>query len=173
MARDISEWLEDLGLGKYADVFAENEIDFNALPHVTEEDLKEIGIALGARRNLLAAIAKLESKIEPMPNQDAADGRPVGAEAERRLLTVMFCDLVGSTALSRQLDPEDLRDVMRSYQDAVAGAVTRYGGHVAKYLGDGVLAYFGWPQAYEDQAERAVRAAHPLRAHGLPKRRRS
>ncbi|MEE8236605.1 MAG: adenylate/guanylate cyclase domain-containing protein, partial [Gammaproteobacteria bacterium] len=158
MARDISEWLEDLGLGKYADVFAENEIDFNALPHVTEEDLKEIGIALGARRNLLAAIAKLESKIEPMPNQDAADGRPVGAEAERRLLTVMFCDLVGSTALSRQLDPEDLRDVMRSYQDAVAGAVTRYGGHVAKYLGDGVLAYFGWPQAYEDQAERAVRA---------------
>ena len=158
MARDIGTWLEDLGLGKYADAFAENEIDLDALPHVTEDDLREIGIALGARRKLLAAIGELEPNAEPAPDQDAAGDRPVGTEAERRQLTVMFVDMVGSTALSAELDPEDLRDVMRRYQDAVAGAVTRYGGHVAKYLGDGVLAYFGWPQAHEDQAERAVRA---------------
>ena len=143
MARDISEWLEDLGLGRYTDVFAENEIDFDALPHVTEEDLKEIGIALGARRKLLAVIAKLESKIEPMPNQEAAGGRPVGAEAERRQLTVMFCDLVGSAALSAQPDPEDMREVVRTYQNAVVGEIARFEGHIAKFMGDGVLAYFG------------------------------
>ena len=143
MARDISKWLEDLGLGRYTDVFAENEIDFDALPHVTEEDLKEIGIALGARRKLLAAIAKLESKIAPMPNQEAASGRPVGAEAERRQLTVMFCDLVGSTALSAQPDPEDMREVVRTYQNAVVGEIARSEGHIAKFMGDGVLAYFG------------------------------
>ncbi len=143
MARDIDDWLEDLGLGRYADVFAENEIDFDALPYVTEEDLKEIGIALGARRKLLAAITKLQTKIEPMPNQEAAGGRPVGAEAERRQLTVMFCDLVGSTALSAQPDPEDMREVVRTYQNAVVGEIARFEGHIAKFMGDGVLAYFG------------------------------
>ncbi len=116
MARNISEWLEHLGLGKYANAFAENEIDFDALPHVTEEDLKEIGIALGARRKLLAAIAKLDSKIEPTPKQMADGDRVVGTEAERRHLTVMFCDLAGSTALSERLDPEDLREVLRAYR---------------------------------------------------------
>ncbi len=159
MARDISKWLEDLGLGRYTDVFAENEIDFDALPHVTEEDLKEIGIALGARRKLLAVIAKLESKIEPMPYQEAASGRPVGAEAERRQLTVMFCDLAGSTALSERLDPEDLREVLRAYQDICSEIIGRYDGHIAKYIGDGLLVYFGYPQAHEDDAQRAVRAS--------------
>ena len=120
MARDISEWLEDLGLGRYADTFAENEIDLDALLYVTEGDLKEIGIALGARRKLLAAIAKLESRIEPTPKQVIAGDRVVGAEAERRQLTVMFCDLAGSTALSIRLDPEDLREVLRAYGSSMA-----------------------------------------------------
>ncbi len=157
MAGDITEWLEDLGLGKYAEVFAENELDLVALPHVTEEDLKEIGVALGARRKLLAAISALgevgaaaTTVREPLPS-----GAP---EAERRQLTVLFADLVGSTALAELLDPEDMRDVLTAYQNTVAGEVTRYAGHVAKYMGDGVLAYFGWPQAHEDDAERAVRA---------------
>jgi class 3 adenylate cyclase len=158
MGRDISEWLEALGLGKYVEVFAENEIDCEALPHLTEDDLKEIGVALGARRKLLAAIARLEDKIGPRPDSEISGDRLGATEAERRQLTVMFCDLVGSTELSHKLDPEDLREVMRRYQDAVAGAITRYEGYVAKFLGDGVLAYFGWPQAHEDQAERAVRA---------------
>ena len=159
MARDVGIWLEDLGLGKYADTFAQNEIDFVALPYITEEDLKEIGIALGARRKLLAAAAELGSKIEPTSSREAAGSRPVVAEAERRQLTVMFADLVGSTALAGRLDPEELRTVMTSYQNTVAGSVSRFEGHIAKFMGDGVLAYFGWPQAHEDDAERAVRAA--------------
>ena len=147
MARDISEWLEHLGLGKYANAFAENEIDFDALPHVTEEDLKEIGIALGARRKLLAAIVKLESTIEPTPKQVAAGDRVVGAEAERRQLTVMFCDLAGSTALSERLDPEDLREILRAYQENCSEIIRRYDGYIAKYIGDGILVYFGYPQS--------------------------
>ncbi len=157
---DIRQWLEGLGLGEYADAFEENLIDADVLPTLTSDDLKEIGVqAVGIRRKLLNATAALNASdgMQDVAGTGAVpDQRPTAAE--RRQLTVMFCDLVGSTALSRQLDPEDLRDVMRRYQDAVAGAVVRYGGYVAKYLGDGVLAYFGWPQAYEDQAERAVRA---------------
>ncbi len=163
MVSDVKRWLEDLDLSKYVDLFAENDIDLSALPHITEEDLKELGVTLGARRKFLDAIQALQSRTPSAPLAEqpvSVDARSpvVSVAAERRQLTVLFCDLVGSTALSRRLDPEDLRDVMRRYQDAVAGAVTRYGGHVAKYLGDGVLVYFGWPQAYEDQAERAVRA---------------
>jgi class 3 adenylate cyclase/predicted ATPase len=158
MARDISEWLEDLGLGRYADVFAENEIDFDALPHVTEEDLKEVGIALGARRKLLATIAKLETEIQPIPKQVSAGDRVVASEAERRQLTVMFCDLAGSTALSERLDPEDLREVLRAYQETCSNIIGHYDGHIAKYIGDGLLVYFGYPQAHEDDAQRAVRA---------------
>ena len=154
----IRQWLADLGLERYADVFIENEIDQASLPYISDDDLKEIGVALGARRRLLAeAQSAGDDAPQAIGEGESAQYRR-SSVAERRQLTVMFCDLVGSTALSRQLDPEDLRDVMRRYQDAVAGAVSRYGGHVAKYLGDGVLAYFGWPQAYEDQAERAVRA---------------
>lgn len=163
MMNDITRWLSDLNLGKFTQLFTENDIDLIALPHITEEDLKELGVTLGARRKILAAIqvlqdGKLTAPVADPTNILVASSEVETAPAERRQLTVMFCDLVGSTALSRRLDPEDLRDIMRRYQDAVAGAVTRYGGHVAKYLGDGVLAYFGWPQAYEDQAERAVRA---------------
>lgn len=150
MAEGIREWLDGLGLGKYSDVFAENEVGLRDLPGISDDDLKELKLPLGPRRRILMA---MEASEEPPTTLNVP--RP---EAERRLLTVMFCDLVGSTALSRRLDREDLRDVIRSYQDAVTNAVTSYGGHVAKYLGDGVLAYIGWPRAYEDQAERAVRA---------------
>ncbi len=152
MTDDIRQWLETLGLENYSDAFEENRIDADVLPTLTNDDLKDIGIvAVGDRRKLSNAISTLGKQTEATSTERST-------AAERRQLTVMFCDLVGSTELSRQLDPEDLRDVMRRYQDAVAGAVTRYGGYVAKYLGDGVLAYFGWPQAFEDQAERAVRA---------------
>lgn len=159
---DVRQWLEALELGKYADAFAENDIDFDVLTELADDDLKELGLSLGHRKKLLKATNSLgdgpnvATASATAPQQPAVEN--VSAEAERRQLTVMFCDLVGSTPLSQRLDPEDLRELMRHYQDAVAGAVTRYGGHIAKYLGDGVLAYFGWPQAYEDQAERAVRA---------------
>jgi class 3 adenylate cyclase/tetratricopeptide (TPR) repeat protein len=166
MVQEVRRWLEELGLGEYADAFDENRIDSEVLSDLTGDDLKDIGVkAVGDRRKLLSAIAILRESDNPPARIDAiSDGASVSASdqpakrAERRQLTVMFCDLVGSTALSRELDPEDLRDVMRRYQGAVAGAVAQYGGYVAKFLGDGVLAYFGWPQAYEDQAERAVRA---------------
>jgi class 3 adenylate cyclase/predicted ATPase/energy-coupling factor transporter ATP-binding protein EcfA2 len=162
MGRDIREWLEDIELGRLVDVFVEHEINFSTLPYITEEDLKEIGLKLGTRRRILAAINELKKKSSP--DQIQPSGGPEAAVFERtgnpekRHLTVMFCDLVGSTELSSTLDAEDLRILMRQYQDTVAGAVSRYGGHIAKYLGDGVLAYFGWPRAYEDQAERAIKA---------------
>jgi class 3 adenylate cyclase/tetratricopeptide (TPR) repeat protein len=158
MADDIRKWLDEQDLGKYADTFVDNGIDLDVVADLDEGDLEKLGLNMGDRKRLLRAIARLADGEPP------TDGTEIGSEvasvqaAERRPLTVLFCDLVGSTALSRQLDPEDLREIMQQYQDAVAGAVTRYGGHVAKYLGDGVLAYFGWPQAFEDQAERAVLA---------------
>lgn len=166
MTADIRQWLDELGLGKHVDAFVEAEIDFDVLPHLSDADLKDIGLPIGARKRLLLAVSRLRLEAAPA-GADASEaaaaeperaGRKASREAERRQLTVVFCDLVGSTELSQRLDPEDLREVMRRYQDAVAGAVTRYGGYVAKYLGDGMLAYFGWPQAQEDQAERAVRA---------------
>ena len=159
MTSDIATWLDDLGLGKYADAFNEHEVDFEVLPELAEPDLEKIGIPLGPRKKLLKAIAALSAEVEEQSEAtEAAPPARAAPEAERRQLTVMFCDLVGSTALSRRLDPEDLREVMSRYQDAVAGVVARFEGHVAKFLGDGVLAFFGWPQAYEDQAERAVRS---------------
>ncbi len=163
---DIKRWLEDLDLGRYLEAFQANAIDIELLPDLDEADLEKMDVAaLGHRKNLLRAIAELDG--EPASTPAAAETTTSG-QAERRQLTVMFCDLVGSTALSRRLDPEDLRDVMRRYQDAVADAVTRYGGHIAKYLGDGVLAYFGWPQAYEDQAEQAVRSGLDGRSNRAP-----
>ncbi len=151
----IEDWLAQLGLGKYAAAFIENDVDLRALPHVSESDLRELGVSLGHRKIILAAINGLAQQPpdEQQPAPVATD-----AAADRRLLSVLFCDLVGSTALSEQLDPEDMHELIRRYQDSVAGAVTRFGGYVAKYLGDGVLAYFGWPMAYEDHAERAIRA---------------
>jgi class 3 adenylate cyclase/predicted ATPase len=158
MTEDIKDWLESFGLRKYAQVFVENEIDFLALPLLTEDDLKELGLPIGARRKLQAAIETLtEQELRPSSTGKVQQTR-TSVDAEHRQLTVMFCDLVGSTELSQQLDPEDLRDVNRAYQDTCKSAIERYGGYVAKYMGDGVLAYFGYPQAHEDDAERAVHA---------------
>ncbi len=158
MARDISQWLEELGLGRYVNAFADNEIDLAILPQITEDDLKEIGVALGARRMILAAIAKFDDPAKHPVTEPPADERSDSGEAERRQLTVMFCDLVGSTALSERLDPEDLREVIGGYQDACAEAIREFDGYLAKYLGDGVLAYFGYPVAHEDDAGRGIRA---------------
>ena len=158
MADDIKRWLEDLELVKYVDVFIDNEVGLRDLPHITDGDLRELGLPLGPRKRILGAVQARDETETPASDETVVAARMPTAQAERRQLTVMFCDLVGSTALSSRLDPEDLSDLMRRYQDAVSGSVARYGGHVAKFLGDGVLAYFGWPQAYEDQAGRAVRA---------------
>jgi class 3 adenylate cyclase len=159
---DVSIWLRDLGLENYAQAFQAHDIDAEVLPRLTAEDLIALGISsIGHRRKLLDAIALLQGGLaraaaEPI----VATLRPL--EAERRQLTVLFCDLVGSTELAARLDPEDLREVMRAYQAACADVVCRYEGHLARFLGDGVLAYFGWPRAHEDNAERAVRAGLQL-----------
>ena len=166
---DIVVWLRSLGLGKYEAAFRENEIDETVLPSLTAEDLKELGVtALGHRRKLLDAIAALRNDASgKAPSADAATtssapSAPPEDRAERRQVTVMFSDLVGSTALSARMDPEDLREVISAYQKCVAETVQRFGGFVAKYMGDGVLVYFGYPQAHEDDAERAVRAGLEL-----------
>src|SRR5437868_930393 len=174
---DVAEWLRRLGLEQYVPAFRANDIDEEVLRRLTAEDLRELGVtSIGHRRRLLDAIAAL-GRAEALPNPplpglapgitgegtkdnpppQAGDGR-VGVEAERRQLTVMFCDLVGSTDLSARLDPEDLRDVIAAYHRAVADVVGNLDGFVAKYMGDGVLVYFGYPRAHEDDAERAVRA---------------
>ena len=161
---DIVVWLRDLGLGQYEAAFRENEIDETVLPGLTVEDLKELGVAaLGHRRKLLDAIAALRGDASPAPTPGvAAVEAPLRDTAERRQVTVMFSDLVGSTALSARMDPEDLREVISAYQKCVAETVQRFGGFVAKYMGDGVLVYFGYPQAHEYDAERAVRAGLEL-----------
>jgi class 3 adenylate cyclase len=160
--QQIADWLQKLGLGQYAQRFAENEIDVSVLRHLTDQDLKDIGIPLGHRRKMMAAIAELPSTSTWKP-EPVVDVEPKPQDtAERRQVTVMFSDLVGSTALSARMDPEDLREVISAYQRCVAETVGRFGGFVAKYMGDGVLVYFGYPQAHEDDAERAVRAGLAL-----------
>ena len=165
----IALWLESLGLGQYASAFDSNEIDAETLPKLTAEDLKEIGVAaLAHRKKILEAIAALDGDQHTSRSPPATDTMAVTShhqphvarprDAERRQLTVMFVDLVGSTGLSTHLDPEEMGTVLRQFQNAVAGDVIRFDGYVAKLMGDGVLAYFGWPQAHEDEAERAVRA---------------
>jgi class 3 adenylate cyclase len=162
---DIADWLRRLELPQYIPAFAENAIDWAVLPRLTADDLRDIGIvAVGHRRKLLDAIAALD-EADPAAAGTAGVPAPastVVAGAERRQLTVMFCDLVGSTALSARLDPEDLREVYGAYHAAVAEEVGRLSGFVAKYMGDGVLSYFGYPQAHEDDAERAVRTGLAL-----------
>jgi class 3 adenylate cyclase len=157
---DVAEWLQDLGLERYVPAFRDNEIDWEVLPKLTSEDLREIGVAaIGHRRKLLDAIAALGATAPAAAVMAASSDASAPVEAERRQLTVMFCDLVGSTALSTRMDPEDLRKLISAYQKCVTETVQGYGGFVAKYMGDGVLVYFGYPQAHEDDAERAVRSA--------------
>ncbi|HEX6113452.1 MAG TPA: AAA family ATPase, partial [Geminicoccaceae bacterium] len=162
-AGDIAAWLGGLGLERYVQTFRDHEIDTEVLSDLTDGDLEKLGIPLGHRKKLLRAIAGLTAAE---PDRRAAPGAissaPRASEAERRQLTVLFCDLVGSTELAARLDPEDLREVMRAYQAACVDVVGRFEGHVARFLGDGVLAYFGWPRAHEDAAERAVRAGLQL-----------
>jgi class 3 adenylate cyclase len=165
---DVVVWLRSLGLERYEAAFRDNEIDERVLPSLTQEDLKEIGVGpVGHRRMLIEAIAALRGDMggnAPSAEVAATSVPNVSPEdrAERRQVTVMFSDLVGSTALSTRMDPEDLREVISAYQNSVAETVGRFGGFVAKYMGDGVLVYFGYPQAHEDDAERAVRAGLQL-----------
>ena len=161
---DVARWLAQHGLGHHAEAFAENGIDGDVLLDLTDADLKELGLHLGDRKRLLKAIAALDDELAQGGNRPAAAQRirVESREAERRQLTVMFIDLVGSTELSTALDPEDERELIREYQRTVASEVTRFEGHIAKFMGDGVVAYFGYPRAHEDDAERAVRAALAL-----------
>jgi class 3 adenylate cyclase/predicted ATPase len=159
--QQIADWLKTLGLSEYAERFAESDIDTSVLRDLTDQDLKELGVSLGHRRKMLRAIAELAG-VAPTSPQPALTEPKSQDSAERRQVTVMFSDLVGSTALSARMDPEDLREVISAYQKCVTATVDRFGGFVAKYMGDGVLIYFGYPQAHEDDAERAVRAGLEL-----------
>jgi class 3 adenylate cyclase/tetratricopeptide (TPR) repeat protein len=160
LVRNVDEWLKELGLSKYTDLFADNEVDFEVLPDLTEQDLKDLQIPLGHRKKLLKGIAALiDGASAANERAGPADAQAMlRPEAERRQLTVMFCDLVDSTALSVRIDPEDLQVVIRAYQETCARVTARYGGYVAKYMGDGILVYFGYPQAHENDCERAARA---------------
>ena len=158
---DIGAWLRAFGLERYEPAFRDNDIDAEVLFELTPEDSTALGVtSIGHRRKLLAAIAVL--RAEPGATIETSERSAPFAGPERRQLTVMFCDLVGSTALSARLDPEDLRDVIGAYHRSIAATVAPYDGFVAKYMGDGALIYFGYPRAHEDDAERAVRAALAL-----------
>ena len=174
---DVAAWLRDLGLGQYEQALRENDIDAEILADLTAEDLIGLGVvSIGHRRKLLAAIAALRAGAAPVSTPSAQAAVVIAgtaltpAEAERRQLTVMFVDLVGSTALAASLDPEDAREVIGAYHRCVAETVGHFGGFVAKYMGDGVLIYFGWPQADEADAERAVRAGLAIGGSGRPGR---
>src|SRR5499427_1414438 len=157
--KGIAEWLASIGLSEYAQRFADNGIDLSVIRDLTEQDLKDLGVLLGHRRKILRAIAELPAA--PAPAETATEPVPRD-EAERRHLTVMFCDLVGSAALSARLDPEEMWRVIASYHACIGEVIGRYQGMIARYMGDGVLAYFGYPRAQEDDAEQAVRAALAL-----------
>ena len=161
---DVAGWLRGLGLGQYEDKFRENKIDADLLPRLTVDDLKDIGVSVvGDRRRLLDAIALLAGATPPanLPSSPtkSTPAKSLQASAERRPITVMFCDLVGSTGIAARLDAEDWRSLVNAYLDEASGAVMGLGGHVLKKLGDGLMALFGYPQAQENDAERAVRAA--------------
>ena len=172
----FDQWLAEIGLESYAPIFAENKIDFEIVRSLNEVDLRELGLVLGDRKRLLQAVAQLDSQGASVEgraaavNQDVARVQPAepspepltalsAPSGERRQLTVMFCDLVGSTALSEKLDPEELRSLLHDYRTRCGAVISRYDGFVARYVGDGILTYFGWPTAHEDDAERAIRAA--------------
>src|SRR5437868_4028908 len=160
----IGDWLRTLGLGHYAPVFAENALETDVLSELTEADFEKLGIPLGDRKRLIKAIkamhaASPSASSTPGVGEPAPSGQPRAVPAERRHLTVMICDLVGSTALSTRLDPEDMGAVVDAYQAACARIVLSFDGFLAEFRGDGILAYFGYPRAHEDDAERTVRAA--------------
>ena len=165
--QQIADWLKKLGMSEYAERFAESDIDIDVLSELTDHDFDRLGVSLGHRRKMLRAIRELSASPIAASTERRASARTVPKSvpkdtAERRQVTVMFSDLVGSTALSARMDPEDLREVISAYQKFVAETVGRFGGFVAKFLGDGVLIYFGYPQAHEDDAERALRAGLEL-----------
>ena len=170
--KSVVQWLREIGLESYATAFAENEVDFSVVGTLTEEDLRELGLSLGARRKFLLAVAALANPATEVPaaagergatppseSVSAPSVTPDSPAGERRQLTVMFCDLVGSTALSEKLDPEELRSLLHDYRTVCGEVIARYEGFVARYVGDGILTYFGWPKAHEEDAERALRAA--------------
>jgi class 3 adenylate cyclase len=181
---DVGGWLRGLGLGQYEEPFRDNKIDADLLPRLTVDDLKDIGVSVvGDRRRLLDAIAVIAGADPPAdlpaPPRKSAPSKGLEASAERRPITVMFCDLVGSTSLAAKLDAEDWRNLVNAYLDQASAAVTDFGGHVLKKLGDGLMALFGYPQAQENDAERAVRAAlspssarSPTSTIGMPPRAR-
>jgi class 3 adenylate cyclase len=158
-------WLAEIGLGSYNVVFASNKVDFDVIRALSDTDLRELGLALGDRKRLLQAVARLDGQQAAITSTPVAvpatglDEDAVSRGGERRQLTVMFCDLVGSTALGEKLDPEDLGKLLHAYRTLCGDVIARYDGFVARYVGDGILTYFGWPSAHEDDAERAVRAA--------------
>ena len=153
----IDQWLAERGLGQYVDIFKSNDIDMRALAFLNEDDFRELGVSLGHRRIFINEIKQLNQLS--IQTQNANDRSKMEETAERRQLTVQFCDLVGSTAMTQQLDPEEMREILRFYQNTVSASVRQYGGYVARFVGDGILSYFGWPRAYEDQADRAIRAS--------------
>src|SRR5262250_281510 len=155
--KGIAEWLASIGLSEYVQRFAENAIDLSVVRDLTEQDLRDLGVLLGHRRKILRAISELDGAISA-PLETATE-RALHREAERRHLTVMICDLVGSTTLSARLDPEDMRAVIDAYHATCARITRTYDGFLAEFRGDGILAYFGYPLAHEDDAERTVRAA--------------
>ena len=165
--QQIADWLEKLGMSEYAKRFAENDIDVEVLSELTDKDFDRLGVSIGHRRKMIRAIRDFSaSPVSAVTERSApaaitAPAAPTDT-AERRQVTVMFSDLVGSSALAARMDPEDLREVISAYQKCVAETVRRFGGFVAKYMGDGVLVYFGYPEAHEDDAERAVRAGLEL-----------
>ncbi|SDR49778.1 SAM domain (Sterile alpha motif) [Rhizobiales bacterium GAS113] len=168
---DIADWLEAMGLRQYSERFIENDVDLEALGYLTDQDLKELGVSLGHRRKMLAAIGargdaatapKEAPAMSPLSSAPSDIAMPEHGPAERRQVTVLFCDLVGSTAMSARLDPEDMREIIASYQRKVGETVERNAGYVAKYMGDGALVYFGYPRAREDDVECAVRAGLEL-----------
>ena len=162
--KSFESWLIENGLESYTALFLRNKVCFDVVRSLSEADLRELGIALGDRKRILQAISKLEGE-----STTAVSAVPVGslpivpstlfpasetAAGERRQLTVMFCDLVGSTALSEKLDPEELRSLLHNYRTVCGEVIARYEGHVARYVGDGILTYFGWPKAHEEDADR-------------------
>src|SRR5215208_6060194 len=157
MASSVREWLAGLELEHLTTVFEKAQVGLRDLSLLDEDDLRELGLALGPRKRVLNAIAAMKS-TDGVDSGGKASNDHADSGVERRQLTVMFCDLVGSTALASRLDPEDLREVIAAYQKCAAETIARYEGFVAKYMGDGVLVYFGYPKAHEDDAERAVRA---------------